>query len=326
VRCSKRSPPTSKALNLQPLAVGDTGDRVRELHERLRALGFDAPRTDDGVVDEMTVTLIEAFQRSRGLPITGSPDAATWQSLIEAGWTLGDRLLYLTREYLRGDDVADLQVHLAQLGFNPGRIDGVFGPATHVALVDFQYNCGLPSDGTLTRRTLLELRRVAPNVGEKTLVTDIVDPYRTPSTAGDRVVLWGDSPLLTALAAQLPISDFDPSRSEWSVEEFAKYVNASGASTVLVLTASENELTFSLSYWAGYHSHSRLGEQLASGLAASLAASSFSRRLSVNGMALPVLRETKMTTVYAEHGHLDESEIDVVIAALVAGIADFLHK
>ena len=31
---------------------------------------------------------------------------------------------------LRGDDVAELQVRLAQLGFNPGRIDGIFGPAT----------------------------------------------------------------------------------------------------------------------------------------------------------------------------------------------------
>jgi len=44
---------------------------------------------------------------------------------------------------LRGDDVAELQVRLAQFGFNPGRIDGIFGVLTEEALNEFQRNCAL---------------------------------------------------------------------------------------------------------------------------------------------------------------------------------------
>jgi N-acetylmuramoyl-L-alanine amidase len=48
---------------------------------------------------------------------------------------------------LRGDDVAELQAMLARLGFDCGRVDGIFGPGTLRALEDFQRNCGLYDDG-----------------------------------------------------------------------------------------------------------------------------------------------------------------------------------
>src|ERR1035438_9999183 len=58
---------------------------------------------------------------SRASSISGAVDATTWERLVEAGWRLGHRLLYLAHPTLRGDDVAELQVRLAQFGFNPGR-------------------------------------------------------------------------------------------------------------------------------------------------------------------------------------------------------------
>jgi len=79
-----------------------------------------------------TIALVEAFQRARGLSITGEIDDVTWTRLVEAGWRLGQRLLYLVHPYLRGDDVAELQVRLAQLGFNPGRIDGSSVPCSRL--------------------------------------------------------------------------------------------------------------------------------------------------------------------------------------------------
>jgi N-acetylmuramoyl-L-alanine amidase len=116
---------------------------VRELNERLVALAL-SPITDhDDIFDAQTVAYVQAFQRSRGLPLTGVVDATTWERLAEARWQLGQRLLYDTRPALRGDDVAELQVRLAQLGFNPGRIDGIFGPLTAGALTEFQRNCAL---------------------------------------------------------------------------------------------------------------------------------------------------------------------------------------
>ena len=130
-------------------------------------------------------------------------DETTWARLLEAGWRLGDRLLFLVKPYLRGDDVAELQVRLSQLGFDPGRVDGVFGPLLDRALSEFQRNCGLETNGTLTQRTLIELRRFSP-VSDRTLVSEARDeagfdqPHRGP------VVVWGPSPLAQAIAHHLP--------------------------------------------------------------------------------------------------------------------------
>ncbi|MGA1038531.1 MAG: peptidoglycan-binding domain-containing protein, partial [Ilumatobacteraceae bacterium] len=66
--------------------------------------------------------------------MTGCCDELTWTALVEAGWTLGDRLLMITAPNLRGEDVAELQRILARLGFNCGRVDGIFGPDTAGAL------------------------------------------------------------------------------------------------------------------------------------------------------------------------------------------------
>ena len=61
---------------------------------------------------------------------------------------------------LRGDDVAELQQRLCTLGFDTGRVDGIFGDATVRALDEFQRNAGLPVDGIVGGATLQELVRL----------------------------------------------------------------------------------------------------------------------------------------------------------------------
>ena len=53
---------------------------------------------------------------------------------------LGDRVLAYGS---RGYDVQQLQKDLAYLGFNPGSIDGIFGPQTLAAVTRFQAHYGL---------------------------------------------------------------------------------------------------------------------------------------------------------------------------------------
>ena len=67
--------------------------------------------------------------------MTGRCDELTWTALVEAGWTLGDRLLMITAPNLRGEDVAELQRILARLGFNCGRVDGIFGSGALVKII-----------------------------------------------------------------------------------------------------------------------------------------------------------------------------------------------
>ena len=56
-----------------------------------------------------------------------------------------------------GPAVKKLQKKLKALGFNPGRIDGAFGPGTKAAVREFQRNSGLPADGIAGPQTLAAL-------------------------------------------------------------------------------------------------------------------------------------------------------------------------
>ena len=84
---------------------------------------------------------------------------------MEASWKAGDRQLLLTSPNLRGDDVADLQARLARLGFDCGRVDGIFGPRTSRALADFQSNCGVIPDGVCGPETQRVIVRVSGQSG-----------------------------------------------------------------------------------------------------------------------------------------------------------------
>ena len=62
----------------------------------------------------------------------------------------------------RGAEVAALQNALAARGFDPGRADGVFGGATHDAVVAFQESLRLPADGAVGPVTARALGLSAP--------------------------------------------------------------------------------------------------------------------------------------------------------------------
>ena len=102
---------------------------------------------------------------SAGCGTPGSCDEVTWRAIVEASWKLGDRLLMLVAPNLRGDDVAELQASLARIGFDSGRVDGIFGPATARALEDFQHNSGLYVDGVCGPATVRALEVLARQTG-----------------------------------------------------------------------------------------------------------------------------------------------------------------
>jgi N-acetylmuramoyl-L-alanine amidase len=133
---------------------------VQDVQRRLRAAGFPVDRSELGSFGAFTSAAIEAFQEHRGLIVTGVCDSATWSALVEAGYRLGDRLLYLRGPMLRGDDVHALQLGLGALGFDAGRVDGIFGPHTEAALHQFQRNTGLTTDGVCGPEVCAALARL----------------------------------------------------------------------------------------------------------------------------------------------------------------------
>ncbi|HBC91378.1 MAG TPA: hypothetical protein DCZ10_00340 [Pelotomaculum sp.] len=52
---------------------------------------------------------------------------------------------------------AAMQKSLAGLGYEPGPIDGIFGPKTKRALTGFQKSQGLPADGVVNFQTIMAL-------------------------------------------------------------------------------------------------------------------------------------------------------------------------
>ena len=137
--------------------AGDRGEPVRDIQQRLQRLGFPTDPDPLGRFGAGTESAVRSMQQSRGLPVDGIVGDRTWQTLVDAGHRLGDRLLYRRVPMMRGDDIAGLQQALNALGFDSGRVDGLFGPETLAAVLDFQHNRGMAEDGIVGTEVAKEL-------------------------------------------------------------------------------------------------------------------------------------------------------------------------
>ena len=75
-----------------PLRPGARGAAVVDLQARLARLGLPC----DGEADDepRTEQSVRQFQAERRIRIDGVRGPQTWNALVDAGWQLGDRLLY----------------------------------------------------------------------------------------------------------------------------------------------------------------------------------------------------------------------------------------
>ena len=151
---------------MRTIRVGDFGEDAADVQQRLVAAGesIDAGELG-GRYGASTEAATRAFQQRRGLLIDGIVGPETWGELVEAGFALGDRTLYLRNPHLRGDDVRSLQRKLSSLGFDTGREDGIFGPRCDRAVRELQRNVGREADGIVGPDTLVALERLRPQQG-----------------------------------------------------------------------------------------------------------------------------------------------------------------
>ena len=285
-----------------PLAVGSNGPAVRDLTARLRAAGFD-PGSDTTDFSEATRAAILAFQSSRGLDAAGVCDRDTWVALVEAGFAFGDRLLYLTQPMLRGDDIADLQLRLGALGFDAGRVDGIFGPTTRDALLEFQRNFGLIPDEVCGPDTVAALARLQPR-GGTTSVAGVRERHRL-RTRRDRglslrvaLAHLGDADALVGIVATellragAEVAVF--SAESWSA--IATQVNELDAELCVAVSTDAGPVC-EVAYFETTGFHSVGGHQLAHIIGAELPASPLWPLVTVSGKRSPILRETRPPAV-----------------------------
>jgi peptidoglycan L-alanyl-D-glutamate endopeptidase CwlK len=101
-----------------------------------------------------------------------------------------------------GPDVTALQTKLQQLGFDPGTVDGNFGPGTKAALIAFQKSKGLLADGIAGPQTMSALQSGAANATGSNTGTST-----GTSTGGGAAAGTGTAPtagVATAIAGVTP--------------------------------------------------------------------------------------------------------------------------
>jgi len=293
-----------------PLTAGDQGAPVADLQRRLRDLDLSAGPDPEGAFGDGTRAAVEAFQYRRGLRVDGVCGRQTWSALVEAGRRLGDRFLYRRTPMLRGDDVAELQQRLSALGFDIGRVDGIFGDQTSAGLGEFQRNVGLPVDGIAGASTVAELLRFGSLHTDTELVSAVRDREQlrqAPRTlTGRRIAIGEEGGLDAAVGAlrrllvsrgALVTTHHHPDGSIQASE-----ANAGGAEVYVGLRLDAAARHCTTAYYAGYRYSSPGGRRLAE-----LFQQTLPRRLDVadvgsRGMSLPLLRETRMPAVICEIG------------------------
>ena len=176
--------------------LGDRSDAIGLFANTLNRLGFLTAPSD--VFDEKLTQGIKAFQQARGLTATGVINEITARVLEEARFKLGDRILSFNQAIvMRGDDVSNLQARLIQMGFNCGKVDGIYGANTEVAVKEFQKSVGILADGKCGPVSLIALMRLVKTVSggaPSALRENVRHAVRSPALANKVIVLdpsWG---------------------------------------------------------------------------------------------------------------------------------------
>ncbi len=316
------------------LHIGDQGAAVMDLQHRLERLGFSTGIDLDGQYQHGTRAAVEAFQYRRGLRVDGRCGPQTWAALVEADRRLGNRFLYRRTPMLRGDDVAELQQRLSALGFDTGRVDGIFGDMTSAALGEFQSNVGLPVDGIAGAATVSELLRFGTRHKDTELVSSVRDRERlrqSPRTLAGRRVAIGEEGGLDATVASLRrllvtqgAAVTTHHHPDGSIQ--ASEANAGGAEVYVGLRLDTGERHCATAYYAGYRYSSAGGRRLAELILASLTSTLALPDGGSRGMSLPVLRETRMPAVICEIGPATVvvEQSATIARAVVAALSDWV--
>lgn len=318
-----------------PLRRGATGEAVRDLQERLVALGLTHGPDGEGAFGEGTEAAVASFQKNYGLDVDGVVGELTWAVVVEASYRLGDRQLYHRSPMMRGDDIADLQRKLGALGFDARRADGIYGPATARAVAEFQRNVGLTSDGICGPDTMAALHRLGQQRTNAVTVAHVRERERLRSAPRDlrgrRIAVGhpgGLGPLVQAVhrhlrdrgAEVLALHHPDGSHQ-------AQQANGYDADVFVALRLSTGPVN-RVAYFKGASFESLPGKRLAELVTDGIGSVLHSSAPETQGMRLPLLRETRMAAVVAELGpphdvvRATEALADAVVAALEAWVLE----
>jgi N-acetylmuramoyl-L-alanine amidase len=210
---------------------------------------------------------------------------------------------------LRGDDVADLQTRLGRLGFDCGRVDGIFGPHTSQALIDLQTNSGLEPDGICGPTTVAAIVRLCRQSGEGPGVASVreIETLRDASgVLGNAKIVIGQLGGLSVLSSQIVHGLRRFGVHVVGADEPDQSTQASTANRydadLYVGFEAEIEAVTTVAYYATAGFESAGGHHLAQLISDGLSHRGWQPDPVTMGMRLPVLRETRMPAVMCTLG------------------------
>jgi N-acetylmuramoyl-L-alanine amidase len=323
---------------MRPIRPGERGPAVAEIRNVLITVGVLADGPAHDFYDESTEQAVRAFQQSRGLSTDGVVSEETWLALDSARWRLGQRALYYAvSDPFTGDDVLQLQERLLEMGYDPGRTDGIYGQRTARAVAQFQREVGLDSDGSCGPQTLGALRRLGRKVvgGRPQWLREtvafgssgpallgkriVIDPGHGGSDRGVVVGSHAEADLAFDLAARLEgrlaaagmrvFLTRGPASGVVSDRERVALANELGADLFISLhidghrnPEAEGVATYHFGTTSGVSS--TVGERLAGLVQREIVARTGMRDCKIHGKVWDLLRLTRMPAVRVEVGYL----------------------
>ncbi|MEK7252482.1 MAG: peptidoglycan-binding protein [Actinomycetota bacterium] len=308
--------------------IGDVGDPVRDIQDRLHELGFSTAPDARGDFGEGTAAAVSAFQESHRLPVDGFVGRETWRTMVDAGYRLGDRLLYNRMPMLHGDDVAELQRRLNALGFDTGSVDGIFGASTLRAVLDYQQNREMAEDGVVGPEVVEELALVSRetekmgrhHVRERVWLSALpqslaglrvfLDPFcRDDHEAAESWTAAGGAALTSREAgAQAFLSRSADTQPAERLR--AEHANEVAADLIVGFCHPRTDVA-GVFYFASAQTHSEAGSAIAAGLASRLG-------VRAAGRSTPLLRATRAPAVVISLPRLDSALGRTVVRAIDA--------
>ncbi len=231
---------------------------------------------------------------------------------------------------LRGDDVAELQQRLCSLGFDTGRVDGIFGDPTARALGEFQRNAGLPVDGIVGGATLRELMRLESRHARPRARLHRAGPgraarrprhprgpprgHRRERRAGQRD--RGPAPAAPLGGTRVTELHHPDDSAQASRPTSSTSTSSSGSASIPRPSVVPHRLL------VGHHDESPGGRRLAELVQGAVPRALGVADGGVQGMSVPLLRETRMPAVLVEVG--PASVVVERAAALAAALSPAL--
>lgn len=139
------------------MSEGNRGDDVAEFQQALINAGF-LNDGADGVYGQATAKAVKAFQKEKGLPVSGVIDEETYAAL---GGIVTDGGDGNDRPSIDPDELRNIQKKLIAGGYLDGAADGLWGSQTAGAVRSFQEAKGLSPTGELDSKTVSMIKKIS---------------------------------------------------------------------------------------------------------------------------------------------------------------------